>query len=201
LPGPGDPSWSAICEALHGRRFVVLDTETTGLHRPEVVSIAVVASNGRVLLDERVRPGRPIEPGASRITGLTEADLVDRPEFPAIYRRLLAAVSGQRVVIYNAAYDLGVLENTCRRYGLLPPALDAWCAMEWYARLHGEWDAGRQSYRWQRLSTAAARFGVTAVAAHSALGDCRTTLAVVEAALDQAAQHISAPYQEGLFGP
>jgi len=182
-PGSEASSLKAIRDALERRRYVVLDTETTGLHEPELVTVAVVSANGEVLIDERVRPGKCIEADASRITGITDAMLADCHEFPAIYPRLLAALTGSRVVIYNAAYDLKVLANTCRRYGLLVPTVDAWCAMEWYAAMHGEWDPRRQAYRWQRLSVAAERFGIPELEAHSALGDCRTTLGVVDAAL------------------
>jgi len=185
-PGSEIPPLTAIRDALEGRRYVVLDTETTGLHEPELVTVAVVSAAGEVLIDERVRPGKRIEADASRITGITDAMLVDCQEFPVIYPRLLGALTGSRVVIYNAAYDLKVLANTCRRYGLLSPTVDAWCAMEWYAALHGEWDPRRQAYRWQRLSVAAERFGVPELEAHSALGDCRTTLGVLHAALQLA---------------
>jgi len=175
-----------ILRALDGREYLVLDTETTGLNDPELVSVAIIDNAGRVLIDELVRPGKPIEPGASRITGITNEAVMNCPEFPAIYKRLREAISRRLVVIYNAAYDLKVLRNTCRRYNLEMPQFDHWCAMEWFAQIYGKWDSYRQNFTWQKLSTAASYFAVKPQNAHNALVDCITTLQVVEAGLKRA---------------
>ena len=175
-----------ILHALGGRDFLVLDTETTGLNDPELVSIGVIDSKGKIVIDEIVRPGKPIEPGASRVTGITNEVVADKPEFPAIYERLNEELNGKLVVIYNASYDLKVLRNTCRRYNLPMPQFDPWCTMEWFAKLYGRSDNYRQSFTWQKLSTAASYFGVKRFDAHAALGDCLTTWHIIGAALDQA---------------
>ncbi len=163
-------------------RFVILDTETTGLLAPELVSIAVVDHRGRTVLSQTVRPAKPIEPEASRISGLTMASVADRPEFPAVAADVSQALDGRLVVIYNAAYDTQVLRNTYARYGSAVPAFRPWCAMEWFARLYGEWDEGRGAYVWQSLSKAATYFGVAQEPAHNAVADCLTTWKVLQEA-------------------
>lgn len=178
-----DTVWNEIWQRLGGRDYLVLDTETTGLVAPELVSVAVVDNHGVTLLHELVRPGKAIEPTASAITGITNAMVQGRPEFPAIYPRLSELLTGKLVVIYNAHYDLKVLRNTCQRYGLQMPHFDHWCAMEWFARLYGRWDAVKQNYTWQKLSTAARHFGVKVDTAHDARGDAVTTWRIIEAAL------------------
>jgi len=49
---------------------VILDTETSGLDsRAEIVEIAVVDTDGRVLVNTLVKPSRPIPPDVSAIHG------------------------------------------------------------------------------------------------------------------------------------
>jgi DNA polymerase-3 subunit epsilon len=163
--------------------FVVLDTETTGLLAPEVVSIAVVDDCGRLLLHELVRPEKLIEPGAARLTGLCLEALEGKPSFLEIAPSVADAIRGRRVVIYNVAYDVAVLRNTHRRYGLDMPTFEPWCAMEWFARLYGQWDPERNAFVWQSLTKAATFFGVRVESAHDALADCMTTWHILQEAL------------------
>ncbi|HDS29059.1 MAG TPA: 3'-5' exonuclease [Candidatus Acetothermia bacterium] len=175
-----DLSDQALRSLLAGS-YVVLDTETTGLVAPEMVSVAVVDSTGKTMIDALVRPRKPIEPGASEITGLTEAGLAHQPEFPAIERDLSRILQGRTVVIYNAQYDLAVLRNTYARYELPLPTFTPWCAMRWFAEVHGEWDERRRSYRWQSLSKAALSCGLKQPIPHTALGDSLTTWRLLQA--------------------
>lgn len=179
-------AWEEIWQTLGTREYVVLDTETTGLDAPEIVSVAVVDNHGKTLINELVRPAKPIEPGASRITGITNGMVRDRAEFPTIYRALFEALNGRLVTIYNADYDLRVLRNTCNRYNLDMPKFEHWCVMEWFARVYGKWDRYRADYSWQKLSAAAKYFRVKQFDAHDALGDCLTTQRIIEAGLDRA---------------
>ncbi len=188
-PGRASP-WDDL-RPLVRAPYVVLDTETTGLLAPELVSVAVVDANGHVLLHEVVRPAKPIEPDASRITGISMEAVACREEFPAIADKLGRALANRLVVIYNASYDLQVLRNTYARYGLRLPDITSWCAMEWFAKLYGEWNDLRGAYTWQSLTKAAAYFGVTPERAHDALGDCLTTWRILQEGLHRAGLRVN----------
>lgn len=178
-------AWEELRPLLDGS-YVVLDTETTGLLAPELVSVAVIDHLGETMLHEFVRPAKPIESDASRITGITNDCVADKPPFPTIEPILTSAIAGKLVVIYNAAYDLEVMRNTYARYGLALPEFSLWCAMEWFAHLNGDWNEARGSYVWQSLAKAADYFGVDNPSVHDALADCRTTWRLLQEALRRA---------------
>lgn len=185
LTPPTDP-YEELRAVLEDRDYLILDTETTGLDRPELVSLAAVNHRGETLFNEYVRPGKPIEPGATALTGITNEAVRDRPAYPTFHEAIVHLLTGRRVVIYNAAFDLAVLENTAARYSLVAPSFAPWCAMRWFSRVYGQWDPVRSDYTWQRLAVAADYFGIAPGAAHDALGDCLTTWRFLEGALARA---------------
>ena len=169
---------------------LILDTETTGLgDDAEVVELAVIDCAGVVLLDTLVRPSGPVPAEAAAIHGITDAMLADAPTWSEIHARFCDLVGGRQVVIYSREFDVRVINQTARRYGLQAPqgfdlVLDPGsihCAMQAYAEFRGEWSAEKGRYPWQKLATAAQQQGVTVTNAHRALGDCLMTLAVVRA--------------------
>ena len=61
-------------------RVIYLDTETTGFGpRAEIVDIAAVSAAGEVLLESLVQPTRRIPADATRVHGITNADVKDAP--------------------------------------------------------------------------------------------------------------------------
>ena len=99
-------------------RQIVLDTETTGLEWKKgnrVVEIGCVE-----LLERRpsgnnfhryIKPDCDFEPGAAEVTGLSLELLADKPRFEEIVDEFLAYVDGAELIIHNAAFDMGFLEN------------------------------------------------------------------------------------------
>lgn len=159
---------------------VFLDTETTGLDdQAEACQIAVVDHDGTVLLDTLVCPVHPIPAKTTAIHGITNADVVNAPTFVDIRGQLRDLLSSRLVVIYNAAYDLRILEQSARARGLEPHPSEstAACAMLWYADYRGQWDGYHQNNRWFKLETACAleRVPTDGITAHHAAADCELT--------------------------
>lgn len=99
-------------------RQVILDTETTGLsweRGNRVVEIGCVEFVGRRptgrTFQRYLNPGREFEPGAREVTGLTLEFLSDKPLFAEIVDEFLAFIDGAELVIHNAAFDVGFLDN------------------------------------------------------------------------------------------
>jgi DNA polymerase-3 subunit epsilon len=154
--------------------WVVLDAETTGLDgAAEMVQLAVLAADGRPLLDTLLRPQAPISPGAAAIHGLTAARVARAPAYPEIHAGLARLIAGRTVIAYNAAFDRRIVEQTAARYGLPAPAARWECAMMQYARYVGERNLHRGGYKWQKLPA------LPGARMHSAAGDCQATLAVL----------------------
>jgi len=182
------PRQMAVRQALDFRDMVrdepyyVLDTETTGLERGEIVQIAVLDQDGRALVYHYVKPTGKIPLEATAIHGITDAMVKDAPTWKQTSDELQALLTGKNIVIYNAVYDRKMMHQSAEAAGL--PHVDwknlckFWCAMESFAVIYGQWNEYKGSYRWQKLSTAADYFEIEPSTAHDALGDCMTTLGV-----------------------
>lgn len=164
-----------------GRRFLVLDTETTGLSASdEIVQIAILDQDGRALLNQLVKPTIAIPAAASRIHGITDRQVADAPAFKAIYIRLSTALAGQDVIAYNMEFDWRLLQQTAARYGLPDARIGKrHCAMIQYARFKGLRAKNGRHYRSHKLVAALAQEGLRPEQAHDALDDARMTLALV----------------------
>ena len=99
-------------------RQVILDTETTGLNPAtgdRIIEIGCVEIIDRRLTDRTfhhyINPERDIDAGAFAVHGLSREFLSDKPVFGNIVEQLIEFVDGAEIVIHNAAFDLGFLDN------------------------------------------------------------------------------------------
>ena len=108
-------------------REVVIDTETTGLdptagHRICEIACLELAHHvptGRKL-HRYVNPERDIPADAFAVHGLTAEFLAGHPSFAEIADEVIAFVSGDRVVIHNAEFDLAFINAELARLGRGP---------------------------------------------------------------------------------
>lgn len=138
-----------------------IDTETTGLKptTSHVVEIAIVDDTGKTVMDTLVNPGSPIPPDATKIHGITDADVASSPMLAELLPTILKLVNGEQVVIYNAAYDTQFLP------GLTTSAAFVQCAMNRAQK-------AMRMDRWPKLTAAAEWSGYQWQGnAHRALAD------------------------------
>ena len=99
-------------------RQIILDTETTGLdpklgHR--IIEVAGVELVNRRLTGRHfhryVNPERDSDEGALQVHGLTREFLADKPKFHEIADEFLEYAAGAELVIHNAPFDIGFLDN------------------------------------------------------------------------------------------
>ena len=170
----GDPRrW---LRELFQQGFVVIDTETTGLSaRDEVIEVAAVSSDGAVLFESRLRPRSGTVPAAAtRIHGLTIADLAGAPAWPDVIDELHRAVAGHRILAWNALFDERLSVQTSRAWAVPHPLPGFECAMRAYAYARG---IGSGSFKLERA--AAVEGLLVASQSHRSAADARLTLAVL----------------------
>jgi len=95
-------------------RYAVIDVETTGFSpiSDRVVEAACVIVHDRAIVQtwsSLCNPGRPIPDYASRVHGITDADVAAAPPLERVQRELLALCQGATVVAHNASFDLSFL--------------------------------------------------------------------------------------------
>ena len=164
--------------------YVILDTETTGLHNAVVIQIAVINSAEDVLVDSLVKPQIRIESEAMGIHGIDEETVKDAPLWRDVWSDVYTAIAGRNVIAYDADFDMNMLYNTAEQEGMGRidwGAVAGWnCAMKAFAEVYGDWHHYHKSYRWKSLLVAVEHFDGVAEKTHSALADCLHTLFVVQ---------------------
>ena len=99
-------------------RYIVLDTETTGLDPDDghkIIEIGCVEIINRKVTDNTfhkyINPLREIDIEASKVHGLTASNLSDKPLFDDIYDEFVSYISGSPLIIHNAPFDMGFLKK------------------------------------------------------------------------------------------
>ena len=99
-------------------RYVVLDTETTGLDPDDghkIIEIGCVEILNRNVTNNTfhkyINPEREIDLEASKVHGLTLSKLKEKPIFKDILNDFLEYISDSPLIIHNAPFDIGFLQK------------------------------------------------------------------------------------------
>ena len=99
-------------------RYIVLDTETTGLDPDDghkIIEIGCVEILDRNVTENTfhkyINPEREIDIEASKVHGLTLNNLKDKPIFSEIYNDFLEYIDQSPIIIHNAPFDVGFLKK------------------------------------------------------------------------------------------
>ena len=98
--------------------YIVLDTETTGLDPDDghkIIEIGCIEILNRNITNNTfhkyINPNREIDVEASKIHGLTNNFLKDKPVFEEIYLEFREYISNSPIIIHNAPFDIGFLKK------------------------------------------------------------------------------------------
>jgi len=97
---------------------VVLDTETTGLSVKEghrIVEIGCIELNNQIPTSNKfhcyLNPERKVSEKALKVHGYTDTFLSDKKKFKEIVDDFLNFIKNKKLIIHNAEFDLGHLNN------------------------------------------------------------------------------------------
>lgn len=152
---------------------VYLDTETTGLgNQGEIVEISIIDDAENVLFNSLVKPSQAIPPGSTAIHGITDDEVQAARAWPVVWPEVRGAFFGRLIVIYNAEFDLRMMQQSHARYRLpWKERLNTFDLLKLYSEFRGEWDPRRRSYRFHSLDAAGKYSGIALPNAHRATAD------------------------------
>lgn len=158
---------------LRGLPFAAIDFESTGFAGPDAHVVEVAVAHGtlgegdaRVVFHSRVRPPVAIPEAATRVHGITDADVASSPVFSDIADQMIEALAGRVIVAYNAPADFTFAAVELARMGR-PPL--AWPWLDLLVVRKATKTRGRPG----RLEEVAAEYGLS-LDAHGAAGDALT---------------------------
>ncbi len=134
-------------------RQIILDTETTGLefsqgHR--IIEIGCVELKNRRRsghdFHHYLNPEREIDDGAFDVHGISNEMLADKPRFRDIARELIDYLRGSEVIIHNAPFDVGFINNELEIVGA------EWGRIEDYCRITDTLIMARERHPGQKNS-------------------------------------------------
>lgn len=162
-------------------KYIVLDTETTGLNaaEDELLQVSIIDNEGTVIFDSYIRPTQHTEwAEAERVNHITPEMVADAPTIAEVMPEINDILKRyDKIVGYNVRFDADFLKHNGAEFSNAEYA----DAMKMFAPIYGEWNDQRGSYKWQKLTTAAGYYGYDWSAheeAHNSLGDCYATLYV-----------------------
>lgn len=168
-----------LARKLLKKNPLYLDTETTGLDKnAEIIELSIVDHNDQVLLEQLIKPRRPIPADSARIHGITDQMVQDQPDWKTIWPEVYALLKDRIIGMYNAEFDLRMFDQTNRLYSISATPFKGFDVMKLYAQYNGDWDSSRRSYRYIKLVDAGAACGIVIPNSHRTTDDTRLTRAL-----------------------
>ena len=101
---------------------IFLDTETTGLSTKDgdrILEIACIETKDLIptkkIFHKLINPERKVSQEAFKVHGFSNEFLQDKQKFEEIAEELLEFIDGKKLIIHNAPFDIGFLNNELKK--------------------------------------------------------------------------------------
>ncbi len=173
---------STIEGTLARTPLVVIDVETTGASMgggDRMIELAIVRLEGGRIVDrfeQLLNPERPLPAHITRLTGIGPDMIEGQPTFADVLPRVMAICEGCVVAGHNVLFDLGFVGGELRLAGVDPSRSIARVPVLDTLRI------ARKTFqkKGNALQLLADKLGIIRSAAHRAMADVETTLAVLD---------------------
>lgn len=148
-------------------KYLIFDTETTGLKESDVIiHFAVMDLDGKMLIDTKVKPmsKRRMSQDASYIHGMTMKDLKDAPLFEEIVEVFRPLAANKMLLSYNARFHGQLFLQTYQNEGVSGDPMELHCidVKDQYVKFTGIYNAALPGRK------------------NTGVGDCLATLEVIK---------------------
>ena len=105
---------------------IILDTETTGLssEKDRIVEIACVELSNYIptknIFHTFINPEIKVTEDAFKVHGYSDEFLSTKPKFKDVVQNFINFIKDKKLIIHNADFDLGFLNNEFKRLNLKP---------------------------------------------------------------------------------
>ncbi|MCB9259329.1 MAG: GIY-YIG nuclease family protein [Ignavibacteriales bacterium] len=163
--------------------FAVIDFETTGTSpkNSRVIEVGIVKIENLKIVDSfqsLVNPGQYIPPFISSLTGISNEDVYDAPDFDSISSNIKNFIDGSVLVGHNLPFDFAFLKSEFDRAELILPKLMQVCTLKLSRSLFPELKS-------KSLGSMVNHFKIRHRDVHRALGDATATAKVFLKILDK----------------
>jgi len=122
---------------MSAKKYIVLDTETTGLDFNDghkIIEIGAVVVQNRKKTDDifhtYINPERAIDKEAQQVHGISNEELINKPTFAEIADELIEFLEGSTIVAHNASFDVGFINHELNLISAKYPKLEDICTIE-----------------------------------------------------------------------
>lgn len=122
------------------QKYVVLDTETTGVDDfDEVIQLTCLDFTGEILYDSYFNPSRKSHWAAAKKHKIKESFLKTQPYWRDEWDKIKTILKDKIILANNALFDIRLIQQTCLRYKVSPDYdLNYICTMAFLKEITGE---------------------------------------------------------------